>query len=97
MNLGKTLRLRPGCDEARLRRKVGQPILAAAGFPAGWSGLRVKGGAGSKAGCRQDCLPHNSLQAATILRCSHCLKVVFLTTTHVPQRTGQEAYSTATC
>jgi hypothetical protein len=24
----------------RLRRKVGQQILAAAGFPAGWSGLR---------------------------------------------------------
>jgi hypothetical protein len=44
----------------RLRRKVGQPILAAAGFPAGWSGPRVQGGAGSKAGCRQDCLPHNS-------------------------------------
>ena len=57
----------PACvrrSTVRLRRKVGQPILAAAGFPAGSSGLRVQGGAGSKAGCRQDCLPHNSSRRA---------------------------------
>jgi len=41
---------------------VGQPIVAAAGFPAGWSGLHVQGGAGSKAGCRQDCLPHRAAE-----------------------------------
>jgi plastocyanin len=42
-------------DTVRLSRKVGQPILAAAG----WTELHVKGGAGSTAGCRQDRLPHN--------------------------------------
>jgi hypothetical protein len=44
---------------ARTTVCVGQPILAAAGFPAGWSGLCGRRGASSKAGCRQDCLPHN--------------------------------------
>src|SRR5258708_38663977 len=59
----------PSCSRGtvRLRPKVGQPILAAAGFPAGWSGLHVQGGAGSKAGCRQDCLPHNSRLLASVL------------------------------
>jgi hypothetical protein len=37
---------------------------AAAGFPAGSSGLNVQGETGSKAGCRQDCLPHNSSRPA---------------------------------
>jgi VWFA-related protein len=53
------------CGTVRLCRNVGQPILAAAGFPAGRSGLTVEGGAGSKAGCRQDCLPHNSSRLAS--------------------------------
>jgi hypothetical protein len=34
--------------------------LPAAGLPAGWPGLYVIRRAGSKVGCRQDCLPHNS-------------------------------------
>jgi hypothetical protein len=46
--------------------KVGQPILAAAGFPAGSSGLQVQGGADSKAGCRQYCLPHIWRIVATV-------------------------------
>jgi hypothetical protein len=36
----------------------GQPILAAAGFPARWLALYVSGRAGWKAGCGQECLPH---------------------------------------
>jgi LmbE family N-acetylglucosaminyl deacetylase len=51
----------------RLCCSVGQPILAAAGFPAGWPGLRVHREAGSKAGCRQNCLPQNRKGAVRIL------------------------------
>jgi hypothetical protein len=62
--------------EAQVRRPVlqrhrsgdlyylGQPILAAAGFLTDWSGLHVQGETGSKAGCRQDCLPHTNVRQA---------------------------------
>jgi LmbE family N-acetylglucosaminyl deacetylase len=54
---------------------VGQPILAAAGFSAGWPGLQVHRGASSKAGCRHDCLPHNRKGAINL----HVLPLLLIT------------------
>src|SRR6266487_4603885 len=46
-------------DNRTLTTNVGQPIVAAAGLPAGWSGLHVCRKSRLKDGCRQNCLPHN--------------------------------------